>query len=69
MRIPISENGLGCVSPSGKHGAFFYSIDSSYYVNYLYTKGFRICTYVEFKELYPYISKWNYYNYRLNKKE
>lgn len=71
MRIPISEGDLGYIHSSGKYGAFFYPVNSSYGVNFLekYKSGLRTCLYSEFKKLYPYLSKFSYYNYRLKQKE
>jgi hypothetical protein len=55
MRIPIGENEIGAIYEYGKTLAGFYSLYSAYYNNCMIKDkpNAIICTYSEFKKIYP----------------
>jgi len=56
MKIPIGENEIGAIYECGKNSAFFYTLNSAYYNNCMIINkpNAIICTYVEFKKMYPF---------------
>lgn len=66
MKIPIGENEKGAICPIDKKKAFFYTLDSAYYHNYMqyHYPNALICTYAEFKREYP-VNIFNNYHQKL----
>ena len=62
MKIPIGENEMGAIYECGKTAAFFFPLDSAYYNNcMIHSKpNAIICTYAEFKNIYPILIHSNY---------
>lgn len=61
-KIPISNQEQGIIYAIDVFSVYFYPLESTYYKNVLAkNKNFAICSFEEFKELYPFQIYNNYF--------